>query len=113
MFGIFNSYIWFIVAMVIITIGEMVTVPIANAEVINFAPEDMRGRYNAVYRLAWSLPFMVGPYLAGQLMDNYNPDWLWYACGIIGTVATISFLVLHRIRTPAGKTEIPPAEQPA
>jgi MFS family permease len=113
MYGVFNNYIWFMIAMAIITIGEMITVPIANAEVINFAPEDMRGRYNAVYGLAWSLPFMVGPYLAGLLMDNYNPDWLWYACGICGTLATISFLVLHRLRTPAGKTAIPPAEQPA
>lgn len=113
MFGVFNSYIWFIVAMVFITIGEMVTVPIANAEVINFAPEDMRGRYNAVYGLAWSIPFMVGPYLAGLLMDNYNSDWLWYACGIIGSLATISFLILHRMRTPAANTEIPTAEQPA
>ena len=113
MFGVFDSYIWFIVAMVIITVGEMVTVPIANAEVINFAPEDMRGRYNAVYGLAWSLPFMVGPYLAGLLMDNFNPDWLWYACGILGTIATISFLILHRMRTPETEPEIPPAEQPA
>jgi MFS family permease len=113
MYGFFEDYVWFMIAMAIITIGEMITVPIANAEVINFAPEDMRGRYNAVYRLAWSLPFMVGPYLAGLLMDNYNPDWLWYACGILGSLATISFLVIHRLRTPAEKTEIPPAEQPA
>lgn len=118
MYGIFNSYIWFMVAMIIVTIGEMITVPIANAEVINFAPEDMRGRYNAVYGLAWSLPFMVGPYLAGLLMDNYNPDWLWYACGILGSLATISFLLIHRLRaskemkTP-GDSEIPTAEQPA
>lgn len=118
MYGVFNSYIWFMVAMVIITVGEMITVPIANAEVINFAPEDMRGRYNAVYGLAWSIPFMVGPYLAGLLMDNYNPDWLWYACGILGTVATISFMLLHRMRTSKavkmpGDPEKPTAEQPA
>lgn len=114
MYGIFESYTWFMIAMAIVTIGEMITVPIANAEVINFAPEDMRGRYNAVYGLAWSLPFMVGPYLAGLLMDNHNPDWLWYACGILGALATISFLVLHRLRTPQQvKTEIPTAEQPA
>ena len=118
MYGVFNSYIWFMVAMVIITVGEMITVPIANAEVINFAPEDMRGRYNAVYGLAWSIPFMVGPYLAGLLMDNYNPDWLWYACGILGSLATISFMLLHRMRTSKEvktpvEPEIPTAEQPA
>jgi predicted MFS family arabinose efflux permease len=112
MYGIFNTYLWFMIAMAIITVGEMVTVPIANAEVINFAPEDMRGRYSAVYGLAWGLPFMIGPYLAGLLMDNYNPNWLWFACGICGTLATISFLILHRMRMPA-ESKIPAAEQTA
>jgi MFS family permease len=113
MYGVFNTYLWFMIAMAIITIGEMVTVPIANAEVINFAPEDMRGRYGAVYGLAWMLPFMLGPYLAGLLIDNYNPEWLWYACGICGTLGTISFLILHRLRVPKENTEIPPTKQPA
>lgn len=113
MYGVFNNYTWFMVAMAIITVGEMITVPIANAEVINFAPEDMRGRYGAVYGLAWMLPFMIGPYLAGLLMDNYNPDWLWFACGIVGGIATISFLILHRMRAPSEDTELPTAEQPA
>ncbi len=113
MYGIFEQYTWFMLAMAIITVGEMITVPIANAEVINFAPEDMRGRYSAVYGLAWGLPFMIGPYLAGLLMDNYNPVWLWYACGICGTLAAISFLLLHRMRTPANGTDKPTAKQPA
>lgn len=112
MYGLFDSYAWFIIAMVLITIGEMITVPIANAEVINFAPEDMRGRYNAVYGLAWTIPSMVGPYLAGLIMDNHNPNWLWYACGILGALAVASFVSLHRVRHPADK-EVPAAEQPA
>ena len=113
MYGLFSSYLWFIIAMVFITIGEMITVPISNAEVINFAPEDMRGRYGAVYGLAWTLPSMVGPYLAGLIIDNYNPNWLWYACGICGALAAMSFMFLHRVRTPVSDTEIPTAEQPA
>jgi len=112
MYGLFSSYIWFLLAMVIITIGEMVAIPVASAEVINFAPEDMRGRYGAVYGISWMLPFAVGPYLAGLLMDNYDPNLLWYACGACGMLATVGFLILHRIRTPE-KSEIPAAEQPA
>jgi len=112
MYGLFDSYIWFIIAMVLITIGEMITVPISNAEVINYAPEDMRGRYSAVYGLAWTIPAMVGPYLAGLIMDNYNPNWLWYACGILGALGAASFVTLHRIRNPENK-EAPQAKQPA
>jgi MFS family permease len=110
MYGLFSSYLWFIIAMVLITIGEMITVPISNAEVINFAPEDMRGRYGAVYGLAWTIPSMIGPYLAGLLMDNYNPNWLWYACGVLGLLAAFSFIGIHRTRTATTQTI---AEQPA
>jgi hypothetical protein len=37
----------------------------------------------------------VGPYLAGLLMDNYDPNLLWYACGIVGMFAVLGFLTLH------------------
>lgn len=112
MYGLFSSYIWFMLAMVVITIGEMVAIPVANAEVINFAPEDMRGRYGAVYGISWMLPFAIGPYLAGLLMDNYNPNWLWYACGVCGLLATTGFLILHRVRNPAQESRgTPSAEQ--
>ena len=81
--------------MAILTVGEMVTVPIANAVVANFSPVEMRGRYNFIYGNSWGIAFATGPYLAGLVMDNYNPNWLWYACGFIGTLAVLGFLALH------------------
>ncbi|MGE5379069.1 MAG: MFS transporter, partial [Bacteroidota bacterium] len=89
-------FLGFAVAMAILTIGEMVTIPIANAVVARFAPEEMRGRYNFVYGLSWGIAFGVGPYLAGRIMDNYNPNLLWYMCGIVGMLAVLGFLILNR-----------------
>ena len=57
----------------------------------------MRGRYNFIYGLSWGLSFGVGPYLAGRIMDNYDPDLLWYACGVVGMLAVVGFLILHRV----------------
>jgi MFS family permease len=74
----------------------MVTIPIANAVVAKFAPEEMRGRYTFVYGNSWGISFAVGPFLAGLVLDNYNPNLLWYACGIIGMIAVTGFLALHR-----------------
>jgi MFS family permease len=76
-------------------VGEMVTIPIANAVVANFSPEEMRGRYNFIYGNSWGISFAVGPYLAGLVMDHYDPNLLWYACGIIGMVAVLAFVILH------------------
>ena len=95
MYGFVSAYWLFIVAMAILTIGEMVTVPIANAVVASFAPEDMRGRYNFIYGNSWAISFAAGPYLAGQILDNYNPNLLWYYCLLIGAAAALIFIVLH------------------
>ena len=96
LYGFVSTFWWFAVAIAILTIGEMVTVPIANAVVANFSPENMRGRYNFVYGNSWGISFAVGPYLAGLVMDNYDPNLLWYACGIIGMIAVAGFIALHR-----------------
>ena len=96
LYGFVGSFWLFAVAMAIITIGEMVTIPIANAVVAKFAPEEMRGRYTFVYGNSWGISFAVGPFLAGLVLDNYDPNLLWYACGIIGMIAVAGFLALQR-----------------
>lgn len=95
LYGFVSAFWLFLVAMAIITVGEMVAMPIQQAVVAKFAPEDMRGRYMAVYGYSWGIAYAVGPYLAGTVMDNFNPDWLWYACGVIGAIAVLGFLGLH------------------
>jgi len=99
MYGFVSSYFMFVMAMVVITIGEMLVAPIGQALVANFAPEQMRGRYGAVFGiLAWGIPFAVGPLLAGNLIAAYdNANVLWYACGIVGTLSVLGYLVLHRL----------------
>ena len=96
LYGVVNTFLLFVIAMAILTVGEMVTIPIAQAVVASFAPEEMRGRYSFVYGNSWGISFAVGPYLAGLILDNYDPNLLWYACGIIGMIAVLGFLALHR-----------------
>lgn len=96
MYGFVSTYILFLAAMVIITIGEMVNSPTSQSLVANIAPADMRGRYMAMFGLSWAIPASTGPLLAGIIMDNYNPDWVWYGAGIMGIIAAISFFLLNR-----------------
>ena len=100
-YGFVGTFWWFAVAIAILTIGEMITIPISNAIVAHFAPEEMRGRYNFIYGLSWGISFAVGPYLAGRIMDNYDPNLLWYACGIVGLLSVLGFLVLNWTAQPA------------
>jgi len=116
MFGFVTVYWLFTVAVIIITVGEMVIMPTASALAANFAPEDMRGRYMAVFGLSWALPATVGPSAAGLILDNFNPNLLWYIGALICAVSVFSFYLLHlwlgkkkRFRSPDSTPEGMPA----
>lgn len=96
MYGFVAGYAMFVLAMVIITIGEMVVAPVSQSLTARFAPEDMRGRYMAVFGISWGIPFAIGPLLAGGIMDGPTPRLLWYAAGFIGLLAVLGFLYLQR-----------------
>ncbi|MCB9422721.1 MAG: MFS transporter [Ardenticatenaceae bacterium] len=96
MYGFTTTYVMFLLAMVIITIGEMLVSPVGQALVAQFAPEAMRGRYMAVFGFSWVIPSAIGPLLAGLVMDNADPRWVWYGAGIIGVVAAAAFALLER-----------------
>ncbi len=95
MYGFVTTYFMFVVAIIIITIGEMIVIPVGQAMVARFAPDDMRGRYMAFYSLSWTLPASVGPLAAGLIMDNYDPNWVWYASGIILAITVVGYYALH------------------
>jgi MFS family permease len=95
LFGIVTAYVLFALNIVIITIGEMIVVPTSQALAANFAPEDMRGRYMAVFGLSWAIPATVGPGAAGYLLDNFNPNLLWYVGGILCAISALGYYLLH------------------
>lgn len=96
MYGFVSIYPLLLTAMMIITVGEMVMMPVSQAMTANFAPEQMRGRYMAFFSLAWMIPSTFGPWGAGLILDNYDPNLLWYYCGISCFVSIILFLRLSK-----------------
>jgi MFS family permease len=95
MYGIFNTYLMFVVAMIIITIGEMIYAPKEQMVFANIAPDHMRGRYMAIGNFSWILPISIGPLGAGLIMDHLDPRFVWFAAGISGLLSVIGFLFLH------------------
>ena len=98
----FSSNFWgFLSAMVIMTLGELITAPTATAYVANLAPPDQRGRYLGFFGLSWYIALAVGPMGAGFLSDNISIQSPWFAGGIIGVIAVLSFLSLRKLETRA------------
>jgi len=102
MYGFVSTYILFLAAIAVLTVGEMMTAPTAQALASQFAPDHMRGRYLAVFGFTWVIPMAVGPLLSGLIMDNFNPRWVWYAAGVVGLSATGAFALLERRAGQAG-----------
>jgi MFS family permease len=56
-----NGFWGFWLSMVIITFGELASVPTASKYVVDLAPAELRGRYMAVYWLGWGLARTISP----------------------------------------------------
>ncbi len=95
MFGFVSWYWLFVLAIVVITFGEMIIMPTSQALAANFAPEQMRGRYMALFGFTWAIPATIGPGAAGYILDNYNPNLLWFIGGVLCVVASLGFYALH------------------
>ncbi|MFQ5577806.1 MAG: MFS transporter, partial [Anaerolineae bacterium] len=107
MYGFVTSFVMFMVAMALVTVGEMFITPIGQALVAQFSPEDMRGRYMALFGFSWSVPSAVGPLLAGVIMDNADPRWVWYLAGLVGLAAAAAFAGLQRRSRRAARATLP------
>ena len=115
MFGVVSAYWLFVTAVVVITIGEMIIMPTSQALAANFAPQEMRGRYMAAYSMTFQLPSAIGPSLAGMVLDNLNPNLVWFIGAGLCAVSAFSFYALHlkiggRARFKAAKAESMPAD---
>jgi MFS family permease len=95
LFGVVTVYALFALNIVIITIGEMIVFPTSQAIATNFAPESMRGRYMAIFGLSWAIPSTVGPVAAGYILDNYNPNLLWFIGGALCGLSVLAYYALH------------------
>lgn len=81
-----------ILAMVVLTIGEMISSPVASSYVANLAPDQMRGRYMGFSGFSWNIAAGVGP-MAGLWLYGTSPEMLWVLCGIAGLAAAGLILI--------------------
>jgi len=58
----------------------------------------MRARYMAAFGFSWAIPNAIAPTLAGLIMDNFDPRWVWYLAGLLSVVAVAGFIFLY-VRT--------------
>lgn len=84
-----------IIAMIVFTTGEMISMPVSGAYVADMAPDEMRGRYSAAVGLTWTLGQAIAPGL-GLLLYGACPQVLWWGMLATGILSAVSMLIRRR-----------------
>ncbi|GGL27465.1 MFS transporter [Streptomyces anthocyanicus] len=89
--------------MLTFTLGEMISLPAANALVASSAPAAIRGRYMSLFQLSWAVSGLFIPLLAGFVLDR---GALW-VCAAFGGIALLAAIGIQ-----ATAYRIAPADRP-
>ena len=90
-----------LISIILITIGEMLSMPFMNTFWISRSEESNRGEYAGLYTIAWSVAQIIGPIYGAFLIDygGYSLFW-WVITGICLLTAAGFFTInnLNKIR---------------
>lgn len=96
-FGFAQSWEMMILAMVVVTMGEMVGSPSYTKFVADIAPADLRGRYMALSAVPWLASGIVGPMFGGAIMSALGGTAVWYTVGVFCLSSGTGYLLLERL----------------
>jgi len=99
-FGVAGGFVYVALTVVIWTMGEMLTLPVMGGVVANRAGEASRGRYMALFTVAFEGAFVVAPLAGTWVYQELGPQRLWLGCIGIGAVLLAGFWRLAGVFTP-------------
>ena len=83
-------------SMVVLTVGEMLSLPFTNTVVAERAGTAATGRYMGAYTLAFSTAFVIGPIAGTAVYQHLGPEALWYGIGAVGVILGAGFAALSK-----------------
>jgi MFS family permease len=88
-----NHALLYALTVLIWTMGEMLNSPSNSTLIAELSPAELRGRYQGVYSLSWSVAAFGAPILGGYLQEHAGNSALWLVCGATGLVIAAGHLV--------------------
>ncbi len=85
-----------IAMIVVITFGEMLSMPFMNSYWIKRTIPANRGQYAALYTMAWSLAQTIGPMVGAWIADYSGFQLLWWCVGGLLFITAILFSRLDK-----------------
>ena len=86
--------------MAVLTVGEMLTLPMLATLISNRAPASRVGRYQGMFSLAFTIAFVIGPLLGTWVYGSWSAEALWVAVGLLAVLLWLGF---HAVQAAMGK----------
>jgi predicted MFS family arabinose efflux permease len=80
-----------LIAMVTITVGEMLMFPFINTFWVSRSNERNRGQYASLFSMSFALAHVVAPTFGSQVVQYSNYHVLWYIVFVLCIIASIGF----------------------
>lgn len=95
MISVFHfNHILSIVMILVITFGEMLSMPFMNTFWISRSSHYNRGQYAGLYTIAWATAQTVGPAGAAQIAQLAGYNVMWWTITIICLISAIGFAMI-------------------
>jgi len=85
-----------LIATLVWTLGEMLSLPMSNAVVATRAPMHRTGAYMGAYTVAFSLAFVAAPVIGTAVFSRWGGTVLWPAIAVLGVLLGVGFSVLSK-----------------
>lgn len=85
-----------VVIVLIITLGEMLSMPFMNTYWVSRSTAHNRGEYAGLYTMSWSAAQVLAPTLGSQVIQHGGFGMLWWLLGGISAVVAIGLLMMYR-----------------
>lgn len=76
---------------VVVTFGEIFSMPFMNTYWISRTVPSNRGQYAGLYTMAWSAAQCLGPLLGAQVAEHQGFRVLWWIIGGLSLIASACF----------------------
>lgn len=92
----FHGFYWLILGMVMISYGEILTMPFMMSFTSNKANDSSRGRYMAFYSLTYSIGLILAPFIGLRIIKHFGYYSLWWLVFLASIIIGVGYYFILR-----------------
>ena len=96
LFPVFSVLISAVIAIIFLTVSEMLALPFINTFVVNRAGEESRASYASAYTFVWSLSGIIAPAGGAFIADRFSYTALWVVLIVLCLISALGIKMLSQ-----------------